>query len=113
MHHPIAVGGGGDQAPLGLEDLELAVGAWAVGEALQFVLQREEILLQTGVEAEHRWAVALAFLGTPGSAMEAGEAGDVAVEIGQGSWLHSACRWCDNQPLCWRPMAAISRLACS
>ena len=48
VHHPIAVGGGGDQAPLGLEDLELAVGARGVGEGLQFVLEREEILPPDG-----------------------------------------------------------------
>lgn len=113
VHHPIAVGGGGDQAPLGLEDLELAIGSWAVGEALEFMLEREEFILQVGVEAQHGRAVALAFLGPPRSAMEAGKAGDGGIVIGERSWSHSAWRCCDNQPLCWRPMEAISRLACS
>jgi hypothetical protein len=83
MHHAVAIGGGGDQAPFGITDFKLAVGPGCVGEGLQLVLQLKEMGLQLGVEAEHGGPVALALLGPQGGGIEGGKAGDFWVELGE------------------------------
>ena len=88
MHNAVAIGGGGDQAPFGFTDFELAVGPGCVGKRLQFVLQLKEIGLQLGVEGEHGRPIALALLGAQGGGMERGEAGEAGVELSERSLRH-------------------------
>ena len=85
VHHPIAIRGSGDQPPFWVADFELPVGARRIGEGLQFLLQLEEIGLQMFIEGQHIGAVALAALGAAGGGVEGSEAGDLGVEIGEGS----------------------------
>ena len=98
MHHPVAEGGGTDQAWLGIADAELPVGAGAVDERAQFLLQTQQLRFQVGVEGQHRGPIALATLGTAGGGLQAGEAGEAGVEIRGG---HQAGRRCwASQALC-------------
>lgn len=109
MHHPVAVGGGADQARFGIADVELPVVGGPVLKTAQLALQPQKLSLQVGVEGQHIRAMALAPLGLTGGRMEMAEAGEARVEVAEG-WLHG---WEASQPVCWRPMDASSRLACS
>jgi hypothetical protein len=60
VHHPIAEGCRTHQAGLGLTDGELAIGARGIGEALQLVLQPEQLGFKVGREGQHLRPVALA-----------------------------------------------------
>ena len=83
MHHAIAIGGGGDEAALGIADFKLAIGTGGIGERLQFVLEPEEVGFQPGVEGQHSRPVALAALGVEGSGVKGDETGEARPEIAE------------------------------
>jgi hypothetical protein len=65
VHHPIAEGGGRDQAPLGLVNVEAGILPRLVGKRAQLLLQLDELIFQAIFESRHVGVAALAFTGAP------------------------------------------------
>ena len=63
----VSVGGCGDDAGLGVEDLEATVATRAVGLSCEFLLEPDEVLFQAMIKGEDIGAKALALLGLAGS----------------------------------------------
>ena len=92
VDHPVAKGGGGDDARLALVDPEQAVGAGPVVAVLQFALQAKQLLFQIQREAGHVRAPALAAARLAVGEQQVLEAHDPGPDAAEP--LHGASRLC-------------------